>query len=242
MGSFRFHLVTVIGIFLALALGIFIGSTTSEEPIIRQQREVIERLEKNNHTLGQKIQQLEQQVEEQELMLAAHRQLTDIFSEVYWHSNPVEAQAMLVHGPGFSPQILGSYLLDNVIGSMVAVAGEEVEIEALTMAIASGNFSDIPLNISGRAAVPDLVLVALGPRDQYGELLQPLLSTLTGREIPVVVLGKRDWGTLSDLSPHPLVASVAHIDTPLGLFCLGEILRGNLGHFGPEQLLPGWER
>lgn len=240
MGSFRFHLVTVIGIFLALALGIFIGSATSDEPIIRQQRDMIQSLEEKNYDLSTSLSQLQQEMEESALLLTAHRQLAEILSDAHWHFNPVDKLAMLVHGPGFSPQLLGCYLLNNVVQSTVAI-GDMADIEALTLAFLSGDFAGLPLSISGSPTLPDLVLVALGPREQWGATLEPLLNTVTARDIPVVVLGKEDWGMFSDLSSHPLFASVSHIDTPFGLYCLGEILRGEYGHFGPDRLLPGGE-
>ena len=56
MATFRFHVVTVMGIFLALALGIFIGSTFTEEGIILQQRGTIERMRANIDALQDEAQ------------------------------------------------------------------------------------------------------------------------------------------------------------------------------------------
>ncbi|MFD0852963.1 copper transporter, partial [Actinomadura adrarensis] len=63
MIDFRYHLVSIVAIFLALALGIILGSTTLSQSVTRGLQRQTAALAKEKDELRRSQQQLERQVE-----------------------------------------------------------------------------------------------------------------------------------------------------------------------------------
>ena len=63
MIDFRYHLVSLIAVFLAVALGIVIGTTALNEPILADIKHQVSALEKDKRSLEDRTQQLQSQVE-----------------------------------------------------------------------------------------------------------------------------------------------------------------------------------
>jgi hypothetical protein len=61
--DFRYHLVSLIAVFLAIALGIVIGTTALNEPIFANVKNQVTALEKDKRSLEDRTQQLQSQVE-----------------------------------------------------------------------------------------------------------------------------------------------------------------------------------
>lgn len=242
MSNFKFHLVTVVGIFLALALGIFIGSTFTEEGIIIQQRGAIEQMRADIDILHLEKRELLNQAEKMTGSIMLLQDWLGGLSEIYWQSNPVDGKIWLIEGGDFSPDNLSGYLT-QVISTRITLEDLNPEtIERLTDAIVNGNcgrlaWMDEGMKIEGSLASPDYVLIALNP-SEYAEAARTLSGALVNAGIPVVALGFTGWEGLADLLNSPLYSSVSHLDTPLGLYCLGSIFQGQSGHYGIDNLLP----
>jgi hypothetical protein len=243
MTNFKFHLVTVIGIFLALAVGIFIGSTFTEESIILQQRGTIEGMRADIYALQNERKELWAQLSKgQETAVLLQDWLGDL-AESYILANPVEKRALLVYSREFSPDCLGSYLTTNVHTQIMLEARDQQAVQTLATAIIKGDGGFLTWNGEGVTVFgelrepPEYVLLALGS-GEYLEVTRALTASLLAAEIPVVALGKSGWVGLADLVSHPLYASISHLDTPLGLYCLDAIFHGQGGHYGMENLLP----
>lgn len=243
MSNFKFHLVTVVGVFLALALGIFIGSTFTEEGIIVQQRDTIERMRTDIDNLFAEKHELLAQADKQAETMTLLQNWLGGMTDFYWQAHPVEKQVWLVHNGDFQPKILGSYLLDNVVGTRIQTPILDAEsAQVLARAIADGSYAEIDwgeagVNVEGNWSAPDYVLLAINP-GQDAEVSRIFVDNLLAAEIPVISLGLTGWEGLADLADNPLYSSVSHLDTPLGLYCLGAILQGQGGHYGLDNLLP----
>jgi hypothetical protein len=60
--SFRYHIVSIVAVFLALALGVVVGTTALNGPITTDLRNKVDTLQKQSATDAQQTQQLQQQV------------------------------------------------------------------------------------------------------------------------------------------------------------------------------------
>jgi len=60
--SFRYHLVSIIAVFLALALGIVVGTTALNGPITTDLRKQVNTLKSDRTTLANQVKSLQQQV------------------------------------------------------------------------------------------------------------------------------------------------------------------------------------
>lgn len=63
MIDFRYHLVSIIAVFLALAIGIVLGTTTLREPVIQHVDNVAQQLRAHNQDLRAEVRTLRQQVD-----------------------------------------------------------------------------------------------------------------------------------------------------------------------------------
>jgi len=244
MANFKFHLVTVIGIFLALALGIFIGSTFTEEGIILQQRNTIESMRTS----------LDDLAKEQSKLLVEKEIQTEAFSllqswlghmfDLYLAANPIRQKAVLIYAGDFSPDYLGSYFNQNVIQARLRVDSLNTETAGILVQALVQNDKQLlaglkdDIDLEGDFWQPDYVLLAPGQNGGWTDF-KSLAVGLLNAELPVVALGLSSWEGLPDLVRHSLYASVSHLDTPLGLYCLNAIFQGEKGHYGPKIVLPG---
>ena len=244
MANFKFHLVTVIGIFLALALGIFIGSTFTEEGIILQQRNTIESMRLSLDNFAKEQSKL---LEEKEIQTEAFTQLQSWLGhmfDLYLAANPIRQKAVLIYAGDFSPDYLGSYFSQNIIQARLRVDSLNTETAGiLVQALIQGDTQLLArlaedIDLEGDLGQPDYVLLAPGQNGGWTDF-KSLAVGLLNAEVPVVALSLSGREGLPDLVQHPLYASVAHLDTPQGLYCLNAIFQGEKGHYGPEIMLPG---
>lgn len=242
MYNFKFHLVTVVGIFLALALGIFIGSTFTEDGIIIQQRGTIERMREDIEGLRNERQELQAQAKSQAQTIALLEDWLGDLGELYWQANPVATEVVLIHDGSFDRGYLTSLLDSDLVQAEIVLASlEPMLAEELAQAVISGDWGNMmpgdSYTVTGNPTVPDYVLLALDPASN-SEFAKSLATSLLGAELPVIALGNSGWEGLADMVSHRLYNSVSHLDTPLGQYCLGAILRGQGGHYGLDNLLP----
>src|SRR5690554_839399 len=240
MSNFKFHLVTVVGIFLALGLGIFIGSTFTEEGIIVQQRNTIEGMRAELAALEEEKASLTAHSNWQDENLGLAQQWLGALAGEYWQANPVAEKVLLIHNGNF-PLELAASAADIVQGTVVVKDSDAETLSALVAALAGGTPGELlqmeGISLEGRAMAPDYILLGLGEEDW--ELAQGLATSLLEREVPVVALaGEGLEQNLADLVQHPLYASISHWDTSLGLYCLHAVLQGQGGHYGWDNILP----
>lgn len=240
--NFKFHLVTVVGIFLALALGIFIGSTFTEESIILQQRGTIEGLRHDIEALQEQRRELASLVDsQQEAMGLLENWLGDL-QEGYWQTNPVAAQAVLIYDASFNVEFLGPFLDPEVVQAQIYLdAGDSALAEAITEALVRGDGANLAgledIVMTGKLTAP-VNYIFLAVDTHAPDLARDLAASCLEAQLPVIALGNSATSGLAELISHNLYNSVSHLDTPLGLYCLGAILQGQGGHYGMDNLLP----
>ena len=241
MPNFKYHLVTVIGIFLALALGIFIGSTFTEESIILQQRNTIESMRDSLDSIAGEKAQLQSERAVLGDTLSLGQSWLAVLSELYFEANPIQQRVALLYASDFDPVTLGSYFNETVIHARLQLDDLDSEaatvlVQALTQGDARLLTEQLGYELEGEFEQLDGVFIA--PGDPGWPEVETLAVGLLNAELPVVGLGPGDWEGAADLARHPLFASVSHLDTPLALYCLDAILRGQRGHYGTNILLP----
>lgn len=64
MISFRYHIVSIVGVFLALALGIVIGTTALSGPVTSDLRNQVDNLKSDNSAYAEKVKALNEQVDD----------------------------------------------------------------------------------------------------------------------------------------------------------------------------------
>ncbi len=113
MISFRYHIVSLIAVFLALALGIVVGTTALNGPITSDLRSQVRGLEKNQSALAQKTNTLQTQVDQ------AQKFATTFGSQIV--RGALTAQKVLVIGlPGADGSV------ESGIADDIAAAGGKV--------------------------------------------------------------------------------------------------------------------
>lgn len=237
MSSFKFHLVTVVGIFLALALGIFIGSTFTEEGIILEQRGTIQRMRQDIDDLQLEKKAIQDEAKEMAGTMVVLQDWLGGVAEIYWQANPVEKNVWLIEC-GFD--LSGP---EEILSTRIVLENPDQEIfELLANSIVNGHHArlawmDDGFRVEGNLTAPDYVLLAINP-NQYAQELKALAEKLVNAGFPVIALGVEGWEGLAEMVGSPLYSSVSHLDTPLGLYCLGWIFQGKSGHYGRDNILP----
>lgn len=239
--NFKFHLVTVVGIFLALALGIFIGSAFTEESIILQQRGTIEGMREDIAALQDQRRELKSQVRSQEDTIALLAGWLGDLYETYWLTNPVAAKAVLIHDASFDPEVLGPLQSADVIQAQIRLESVNFLLPELVRTLVQGDGFSLAglegISLKGEVTAPaNFVMLALDPAEK--DFTRDLASSFLDAQLPVIALGSSAGAELSGLIRHDLYNSVSHLDTPLGLYCLRAILEGKGGHYGRENILP----
>ncbi|HOB35020.1 MAG TPA: copper transporter [Bacillota bacterium] len=238
MATFRFHVVTVMGIFLALALGIFIGSTFTEEGIILQQRGTIERMRANIDALQDERRELRDYAEGQARTIALLEGWLEDLLDLYWQKVSVSGRGVLICREDFAVEMLEPALA--VVQAQIKLPDACISSADLAAAVRAGDVAGLHAQgvvVEGSLRPPDFVLLALNP-GREGAVAQELAEALLAEELQVIALGTTEWEGLADLTSHRLYYSVSHLDTPMGLYCLGAILQGQGGHYGADNILP----
>lgn len=112
MISFRYHLVSIVGVFLALALGIVVGTTALNGPITTDLRKQVNTLKSQRTTLAQQVKTLQNQVGDANQFAATYgSQLV---------ANTLTTQSILLVGlPG-----AGSNVQDGIAAQIAAAGGK----------------------------------------------------------------------------------------------------------------------
>jgi hypothetical protein len=204
MISFRFHLVSLVAVFLALGLGVLAGTTVINQGIVRG-------LENQTETLAESNADLQAQVEELDAQVGAWEQAMPYFID----DELVGEQAILVTQQGTDDETVSSVSesLEQAGANVVALfsVGErmalpsEADRQALALAIgADGSMEPQALKAEAASILADRLAFGLDTlsddvlvrliRDQFlvdlgPELGDEELQTLSDADLVVVVAG-----------------------------------------------------
>lgn len=113
MISFRFHLVSIVAVFLALALGIVVGTTALNGPITKDLRHQVDSLKNDRNSLSEQVKQLQGQVGNGEKFGA-------MYGAQIVHGTLHDANVMIIGMPGASGQV------KDALAAEVSAAGGKV--------------------------------------------------------------------------------------------------------------------
>lgn len=249
------HLLSLAAVFLALGLGILVGSGMSDDVVLRQQRLVIEQMSEEFKTLRAEKKQLEADLESLRQELSFWEQYHGaLFPALSAGSLDGRTVAVVSCGAPVPEPVLA--LLEDAGAAVsplihVAAADESGRAdEELLPAVASlllGKAGEAELAIlsrleqeqrirlerwDGKAA--DTVIFCLGSRQTGGgSLVKKLSVELLAGGLELVALESRDvkdslLGELKELG----ASTIDHADTVFGQVSLLGVLLGRQGHYG----------
>lgn len=210
MISFRFHLVSLVAVFLALGLGVLTGTTVLNRGIVAQ-------LENTTDRLSEQSSQLRAQVERLEARLAAWSDFGGEVRDFLVAGRLTETEVVLVTQEGTDPAALervravvelagGRVRLDLTVGVRMALT-EQGDRETLG-ALIGAETSDDPMALQARAAEQIADQLAFG--STTGNLID-----LLENEGYVTVERAEDEPGSRDAEPMVLVVGGGDAETPL---------------------------
>jgi copper transport outer membrane protein MctB len=165
MINFRFHIASLIAVFLALAVGVVMGSTVIDRAIVDGLRDRINTAEKNSNQVRSDNAKLKTQIDqlndyaEQSAQWAVEAQLTDqpvaIVAERGVDEDTVKAQAALLRQAG--GVVSGILWLENPWN----LDGDGKSADALRTALGSNSRTDKALRSEAITALPKRLFVTL---------------------------------------------------------------------------------
>jgi len=256
MFRIRDHIISLVAVFLALGLGILIGTTLSDEMLITQQRLLIEQMTKEHKGLREERRAMEAQLQTFTHDLSLWKKYQEALYPILVNGALTGKRvSIIVHGaeiPPGVPEILrdADAILCNVIqikerqalnnntsgigAALVALTTNELlkaEMEeSLAPFIADETIQLEQLD----KGTPDAVILVLGEQEFVDKrLVNELLSHLPQDRFTVVGL---EWSSvrasLLDQFKAAGISTIDNADTVFGQFSLLAVLRGNAGSFG----------
>lgn len=258
MFRLRDHIISLVAVFLALGLGILIGTGFTEDMLVTQQRLLIEQMAEDFQNLNRTRLELEAQIQKlhQDLYLwekyqealyplvvdgVLKQQRIAIFyqetappPEILQMLEDAQAELTTVIGikknfAGESLAQAGQALADFILGEM---PGRELpELLTVLMAQEAVNVDKFS------AAKPEHVLLFLGERENLNsEFFTAFLNTLQKKEIPFVGVETSEIKNSFLKEVRAAGAStIDHVDTVFGRYSLLSVLQGNVGSFGLKE-------
>lgn len=255
----RDHIISLVAVFLALGLGILIGTGISNDMLVTQQRLLIEQMTKDYRTLRQERVEMEARVQSltRDLYLWHKYQealypgiVTGVLDgrkiAIVTHDSEIpqgvlamlrDADAQLCSivrietgaAAGKDTAGLGTILAALATGGNVAGDGREL----MEWALSSGTVR-VELQEPHK---PDTVLLFLGERIAADKsLLDELVQGLDQQGIILVGL---EWSAVRDSVMGELkrlgISTIDNAETVFGQFSLLSVLRGSTGSFGLKQ-------
>ena len=259
MFRLRDHIVSLVAVFLALGLGIIIGTGFSEDMLVTQQRLLIEQLTSDFQLMRQERSQLQANIQ----ALTRDLSLWDQYHQALYPHIVAGALndkkiALIYHATSI-PQDLLTLLQDaqaelcSVIGiAEKTVLGTETKNvgRALASLTAAGSCSEaeekqladflarevITIDIQ-LAARPDTLLLLVGERQALDQRMLTELSQCC-RQGSINLVGlewssiKNSW--LTELKKQGF-STIDNVDTVFGQYSLLSVLQGSSGNFGIKQ-------
>lgn len=261
------HIISLMAVFLALGVGILIGTGLSEDMLVRQQRLMIEQMTLEYRHLREERSALELRCLElsQELdfwsrfyealypslvegvlngkkvtLVCQGAQVPQAMMEVLRDSGAQIARVVIVDGAGEKGE--QSALMAEAIAALVLygpLAGRHLEVLDSLLAAKKIHFQ-------GKwTERPDAVLLLVGDgKGAGGQLSLSMAQVLLREKTQLVALESSDTNNslLADIKELG-VPTIDNVDTVFGQYSLLAVLQGKNGHFGfksaAEQLVPG---
>ncbi len=250
------HIISLVAVFLALGLGILIGSGMGDDMLVKQQRLLIEQLSKDFRSLREESMTLEAKVQ----LLSRDLDFWSKYQEALYpglvtgvldskkaaiicHGAPLleelvailyDAGAQLTALAQISPQSQWSDhdgLLASALAVFISSGAVGEEGEAVLKSYAENE--SIHLQSKGRGR-PDAVIFLLGDRHNIDRrFVLALAEKLAAEKIRVVAVELSDIADsiLEDFMEMGL-PTIDNADTVFGRISLLAVLRGATGHFG----------
>ena len=212
MIDLRYHIATVAALFLALGLGIFIGSTViSDGILIKEQEQLIVRLEKEFDKLRDDNRSLKASVISLQESLNAYDELgKEIFPVLAQNKLARKSVGLIITNPDFNPE--------EFIGVLMEAGVEKVHQVRIT--------KDFFFNKQSEKIVPDIiaiiagVFVSLGQEQTSGELIGSKFvnGSMAGPVDYLLIIGGHTINTSIDyakLLDMPLVKEIMKLEIPI---------------------------
>ena len=256
MFRFRDHVISLVAVFLALGLGILIGTGMSDDMLVTQQRLLIEQMSRDQRSLREEAQAMEAEVQSltRDIYLWEKYQealypgvvggfLTDKPMSVIYHGTEfpddvlnvlrdAEAEICSVIGIEKKEQLaLGDGDIGTILGKYVT--GETLDAESQTQMSSYQADERISVQRYSRNA-PQGIIVVLGERDDVEQaVVHDIISVLDQDQLTLVGL---EYSKIKDSVLHDLkevgISTIDNGDTVFGQFSLLAVLRGSAGNYG----------
>lgn len=250
------HIISLVAVFLALGLGILIGTSLSDEMLITQQRLLIEQMTKEQKGLRE-----EQRAMESRLQIVNHDlSLWKKYQEALY---PIlvdgaltgKRLSVIVHGAEMPPGVLemlrdADAILCNVVHikerqalnaatsglgtALVALAANELLTAEMEKSLASFIADGRILLERLERGTPDAVILVLGEQEFADKrLVNELVAGLPRERFTVVGLECSSVrASLFEQLKAAGISTIDNADTVFGHFSLLAVLRGSAGNFG----------
>ncbi len=250
------HIISLVAVFLALGIGIFVGTAISENMLVKQQRLIIEQLSGDI-----RVQRQEKILLENELQ-SANRDLylwekfrSALYPVLVTGSLAGKNIAVISHGTDIPPGVLS--LLHDAEAEIVTVVNviERSRLDSsannlgkfLAQMINGQSIDQQQQEVLDRYATieklqtrmdtvikPEAVIMVLGERKNISnDIVQQICEHLDPEELAMVGL---EWSEVTDSVLNELksrgFSTIDNADTPFGQFSLLAVLRGSPGNFG----------
>ncbi|EEG78306.1 copper transporter [Dethiobacter alkaliphilus] len=251
MFRFRDHIISLVAVFLALGLGILIGTGLSDDMLVTQQRLLIEQMARDQRSLREQAQAMEAKVQ-------------SLTRDLYWWEKYQEALypnvvsgllrdkpvSVIYHGTNLPQDVLGVLRdAEADVCSIIRVEGQE-ELAyaeglglALAMSLTEGNKHDKLDSYLAEGRIfleyyspnpPQAVILMLGEQEMVEKrLLEEMIETFNHEQVTLVGLeySEVEDSVLESLKEAGL-STVDNVDTVFGQFSLLSVLRGSAGNYG----------
>ncbi|NLZ92903.1 MAG: copper transporter [Firmicutes bacterium] len=259
MFRLRDHVISLVAVFLALGLGIIIGTSISENMLVTQQRLLIEQMTNDYRSLREERMQLEASLQS----LTRDLYLWEKFQEALYPNLVKDALkekkiAIIYHATSI-PQGVLSMLQDagtvicsviqiedvatlsgktaglgKILSTMLIKESLSEEMNAQLMPFLERQEVKIEIEPLERA---DAVLLLCGEQGQIDKkLLQEIVQLLRDEAITVVGLERSDVkkSCLGELKSWG-ISTIDNVETIFGQYSLLSVLRGCAGNFGIKE-------
>ena len=255
MYHLRDHIVSLVAVFLALGLGILIGTGLSDDMLVTQQRLLIERMTEEFTELRGEINRLETCIDEQQKDLLLWEKYQEaLYPAVVYGVLAERKIALVCCGTGIPSEV--TQLLQDAraaVGPLIRI--ESLENRAVNPEYTAETVLDILVKepfrperlqadgireekgiyLAGEQwGKPDTVLFILGEREHAAaEVLERLLKGLQSEGILTVGLEESEVkNSLLPVCKAAGASTIDNIDTVFGRFSLLSVLQGSRGSYG----------
>ena len=259
MFRLRDHIISLVAVFLALGLGILIGTGLSEDMLVTQQRLLIEQMTDDFRSMREERNLLEARIQalNRDLYLWEKYQQA-LYPAIVPGFLEERNIAIIYHGTGLPQGVLS--VLQDAQASFVSIVHVEAKEKLGTSIKGSGKClidmlagkavsSDMPgLDglIAGKLITvesevsekPDTLLLILGEKETvHVEFLREVIESAKQESISLVGLEVSDVknSVLGELKDNG-ASTIDNVDTVFGQFSLLSVLRGTSGSFGVKEL------